>query len=966
MPDDPQHRLAAGARALLAGTLAPFVSLAAVVLAFTGAWTRGALVIDGPGVALYVRLALDHLIADGRVPYWMPEVWAGTPAWAIAPSFQVLSMVPLAAVIGSGPAAKVAILSLQVAGAWGAYVLAHSLWRHRPAAFVAGVVYGLSPIVVALAGLLGSESSLGPIAATPWLVWSFRKGIRGEGTRYLVGAGLLSAFAVLQQAEYAYGLALLATCLLIVEIGRVRTGLAGTSAGRARAGLAETSVGRLLARTALVGAVGLGAIAYWLLPFLALQDYFILSPPELVNSEFATGIIDTVGRELGVFLRRSAGLEGVTSASQPNLINQALYLGYVPLAVTIATAALIARRDDDRTLSAVLLASVVAVWMSTGPVSIAGGGPAERGQVLALAATGLVAGLVVGGFVRRVGLRRWTAPVLVAAAALLFVAPYLKPFVLLREAVPLLNTIRFPRFYVVAVLGLSLGTAWPVAHLGRWLPAGRARLAPVAAGALALVLAGAMVIDAWPYRSFYRLQAPADRDAYREASAAIADRPRGSRVLPGTLDPQTVSSLLKTGTDLTMGWPHPLASKQVWRLTVEASLAPADYGDSAYGLSATEFISKERFTNAGGTDEKVSSVELERNPRNLPIVRAYDRALVVADRSITPELAVSLAHRNIGVVEGGAGVSQTLGATALPTTIPVRACNPVSTGDMPAAVAGEVGLACAMRAWLPPALVRSDLFGGTNIPGARFTALADGMNGVGAWLFDPSGQAELVLRELDTDGRALGPEVARVTSPGVDEYGMNSFPFPPVPESAGKQYAFEIECPGCFAELAPQMAASQDGSRRGNLLSGGRLDPGYLASFAPSYERLPRDPPSSTTLEWKRPAPGRWQVDSSGPRPSLVVIAEANFPGWKARVDGRPVEVLEADGAFIGIPVPAGTHQIVVDYHRPPAADVGRLITGATLLAIVIGGLRSRRRRIRRSSAPPTPAPGALSSPADP
>ena len=104
------------------------------------------------------------------------------------------------------------------------------------------------------------------MAAAPWLVWALRKGLRGEGSGYLAVSGLFAGFAVLMQAEYAIGLALLCACLLAVELGRVGT-------GRNDAG-----VGRLLGRAAAVVAVALGSIAYWLLPFISLGKSFILSP----------------------------------------------------------------------------------------------------------------------------------------------------------------------------------------------------------------------------------------------------------------------------------------------------------------------------------------------------------------------------------------------------------------------------------------------------------------------------------------------------------------------------------------------------------------------------------------------------------------------------------------------------------------------------------------------------------------
>jgi len=44
-----------------------FATLVFAVLAFSGAWAGGAVVLDGRGLSLYVRLALDHLGAARTV-----------------------------------------------------------------------------------------------------------------------------------------------------------------------------------------------------------------------------------------------------------------------------------------------------------------------------------------------------------------------------------------------------------------------------------------------------------------------------------------------------------------------------------------------------------------------------------------------------------------------------------------------------------------------------------------------------------------------------------------------------------------------------------------------------------------------------------------------------------------------------------------------------------------------------------
>ena len=171
----------------LAGTLVrhPLVSvtalLTAVLAAFSGLWTGGALLIDGPGIALYVRLATDYLTAIGRVPYWVPEMWSGAPVWALAPSLPAMMLVPVASIFGPAVAVKVAILAFQVIGGVGAYVLARSIWGRTPANLVAALVYTLHPFVISHGPLAGAETASGVLAAVPWLVWTLRLGPAGRG-----------------------------------------------------------------------------------------------------------------------------------------------------------------------------------------------------------------------------------------------------------------------------------------------------------------------------------------------------------------------------------------------------------------------------------------------------------------------------------------------------------------------------------------------------------------------------------------------------------------------------------------------------------------------------------------------------------------------------------------------------------------------------------------------------------------
>jgi hypothetical protein len=928
-----------------------FSAVALAVLGFSGGWP-GDLVLDGPGVSMFLRIAIDHLQHGGGVPYWLPEMWAGSPVWALAPSFPTLVLAPLGIVLGPDGAVKAATLAAQVVGGWGAYVLASALWRRLPpegttlAPLVAALVYALHPIFLSHGALFGHETSLWVMAITPWLAWSVRQAFQAteggdEGgrhrRRYAVLAGLLAALAVLQQAEHAYGLALLCAIQLLIELGKARA-----VAGAAR---------RIAAQACLVVGVALGAVAFWLLPFLALSEWFILTPPEAVRSVLMEGVGAFLGHEPGTFLSRAGAIEGTVTFGG-DLLTGNVYLSWVCLVPTFATAFLLGRHDDDGHLSAILVAGMIGVWLSTAGVPLADSGPAQRFELLPFLVIGGLTGLVVGSCLRRVAPARAMVGAGVAAMALMAAAPYVAPFLALQRVVPLLESIRFPRFYPVAALGLALGAAYPLRFVFAWARRRRPTLAPALTASAALVLLGAFAVDIHPYRSFYRAARPDDVEAYRQVAATLAAVGGDLRVATPTFgDARHVDALQGAGAELAVGWPHPLASRQAWRLTGEAVIAPPSYREAALGLASTGYMAVEQLAEDRPGQLRVAGVYLERNPAALARVRAYGKVAVVRDEAIAAELAVSLAHRNVAVVTAGPEVAATLGELVSAEHLATDACDHRESGS--GALAREVAMACALHNWVG-VFAPVEAVPVTGTVAFEVRAGADGLSGVSLWLDRPPAGAELVL----ADG-ATGEELARATSSlrDWDDNAMYAFRFPPLDDSGGRPYRASVACPGCEPEDVPALLVSRGPRGAGNLVSGEGTDPSRAAAFSLVYDDFPVADPPATTLQPTHVGPGRWSVGVSGAEPSLVVVAEAYFPGWKATVDGRPAPVLRADGAFVGVAVGPGDHTVELVYSGPAAATAGRLVTAATLAVLVVAGPVARARHRRRQAQAQT-APG--------
>jgi hypothetical protein len=85
----------------------------------------------------------------------------------------------------------------------------------------------------------------------------------------------------------------------------------------------------------------------------------------------------------------------------------------------------------------------------------------------------------------------------------------------------------------------------------------------------------------------------------------------------------------------------------------------------------------------------------------------------------------------------------------------------------------------------------------------------------------------------------------------------------------------------------------------------------------------------------------RVRVRTWGTRPGVVVVTDAHYPGWEARVDGEPAPVLRANALFRGVPVPAGEHEVVLSY-RPHSFQAGVAVFLAAAAAAALAFLGTR------------------------
>lgn len=91
--------------------------------------------------------------------------------------------------------------------------------------------------------------------------------------------------------------------------------------------------------------------------------------------------------------------------------------------------------------------------------------------------------------------------------------------------------------------------------------------------------------------------------------------------------------------------------------------------------------------------------------------------------------------------------------------------------------------------------------------------------------------------------------------------------------------------------------------------------------------------------------PDRVRLRAWSAEGGLCVLADVDFPGWSASVDGRPAKIFRTNGAMRGVLVPAGEHSVEYRF-RSRSFEAGACISVAAACAAAAAfGFRRMRRR---------------------
>jgi hypothetical protein len=171
-----------------------------------------------------------------------------------------------------------------------------------------------------------------------------------------------------------------------------------------------------------------------------------------------------------------------------------------------------------------------------------------------------------------------------------------------------------------------------------------------------------------------------------------------------------------------------------------------------------------------------------------------------------------------------------------------------------------------------------------------------------------------------------------------------------VMKGAAKQTANPVTLPktwdwNCKATRSRQLGEFElgPGTHHLNLTLTGRSD---VALFSLWLVRVPEAQPikgGKASFENLQVSANRVSFEAKLGQDGYVFLNEIHYPGWNAKIDGQPAEILRANGIFRALWVSAGTHQIEFRFW-PRFLIPGAIISLATLLVLAFAVGKSRNR----------------------
>ena len=209
-----------------------------------------------------------------------------------------------------------------------------------------------------------------------------------------------------------------------------------------------------------------------------------------------------------------------------------------------------------------------------------------------------------------------------------------------------------------------------------------------------------------------------------------------------------------------------------------------------------------------------------------------------------------------------------------------------------------------------------DVTGNTPLRLAAFESFEEGL---GAWRRWQLLNVRFVLSDRDLEG------------PGLERV-----------YEEGEVRVYRVGDPLPRAWVVHQVVPAGDGEAL-SILDGEAFDPRQAAVVSELGAELEMagEGQAGSAARVVEARPGHLVLDVEPGGDGLLVVSQPFYPGWQARVDGRPVPIVRADYLLQGVPVDGESRRVELTYRVPAWPAIASL---ATLLAATAVGLSLGRR----------------------
>ena len=225
---------------------------------------------------------------------------------------------------------------------------------------------------------------------------------------------------------------------------------------------------------------------------------------------------------------------------------------------------------------------------------------------------------------------------------------------------------------------------------------------------------------------------------------------------------------------------------------------------------------------------------------------------------------------------------------------------------------GSLALPLARRTKLTP-LIDDEVEGrSTQPPGARFIDI-------------------LGIRFIGTDGPVDAPAL-RVFRQGPPDYAC-------IMENTAALPRFQLYNHHIAVDSTDDAIDMMAGWKQRTLVIENPQGPGHQVEMADSAE----DGTTPATFDVRRAESQSYLVDISAEKPVWFFLADANYPGWKATLDGNDTPLFSAQVLGKAVAIPAGKHTLSITFHSA-SFTWGLWITLVSAVLSVLALLYERKR----------------------